>query len=115
MLGLLDRATKLTIFTRRRTGSIATPVSSGHVRAITSFWPDPRRPKPKQESPAVAAGFFLAPDCGGYFAMRSLASDCPIELNTDKVWLACLTSKNLSAPLAQYFSTVEVGSPPVLT
>ena len=54
---------------------------------------------------------------GGYFATRSLESEVPIELNTVKVWLAVVTRKNLSAPLAHYCSTLEVGSPgePVLT
>jgi hypothetical protein len=31
-----------------------------------------------------------------YFSTRSLASDCPIELNTDKVWFGSVTRKNLS-------------------
>jgi hypothetical protein len=52
---------------------------------------------------------------GFYFSTRSLASDCPIELNTDRVWFGSVTRKNLSVPLAQYCRTEEVGSPPVLT
>ena len=61
-------------------------------------------------------GFFLAPIMVRfYFATRSFESDVPIELNTVRVWLADVTRKNLSAPLAQYCYTCEVGSPPVLT
>ena len=86
--------------------------------AIECWEGAPQRPRPNAGARSLARcgrALFLAPDRGGYFAMRNFASDWPMELNTDKVWLACLTSKNLSAPLAQYFSTVEVGSPPVLT
>jgi len=113
MPGLLDRATKL-IFSQGEERGVLPHRSRQDTCAPTHRWPAPTQTEVRKPG-RYRPGFFVAPDCGGYFAMRSFASDCPIELNTDKVWLACLTSKNLSALLAQYFSTAEVASPPVLT
>jgi hypothetical protein len=62
-----------------------------------------------QKARLLRPGFFLVCDCGCYFATRSLASEVPIELNTLKVWLALVTRKNLSVPLAQY-SRAHIGT-----
>jgi hypothetical protein len=50
-----------------------------------------------------------------YLAIRSLASDVPIELKVEITWLAEVSMMKLPALLAQYCRMLEVGSPPVFT
>ena len=68
-------------------------------------------PNPKTDPPQPLTGLFT----DDYFATRSLDSDVPIAVKAAAIWLEEVTVVNLSAPLAQYCRTVEVGSPLVLT
>ena len=61
------------------------------------------------------AGLFRCGLLPRYFATRSLDSDVPIAAKAVAIWLDEVTVENLSAPLAHYCKTVEVGSPLVLT
>ena len=50
-----------------------------------------------------------------YIAKRSLDSEVPIWPNVVMICPALVSRKNLPASLAQFCSSVEVASPPVLT
>jgi len=50
-----------------------------------------------------------------YMATRSFEILVPIALNVVTIWLAEVSRKNLLGSVAQFCSSVEVGSPPVLT
>ena len=52
---------------------------------------------------------------GLYLATRRFESAVPIVLNTVPSSLADVTIQNLSALLAQFFRSVDIGSPSVLT
>ena len=59
--------------------------------------------------------FFVRERCTGQRATRSFDSEVPMFWNTETVWSADVTRKNLSLLLAQYCSTLEVASLPVFT
>ena len=52
---------------------------------------------------------------GLYFATRRFESAVPMVLNTVPSSPADVTIQNLSGVLAQFFSSVDIGSPSVLT
>src|SRR5438128_2197109 len=80
------------------------------------------RDRPQTKSPAVRPGF--RDSCAGvplYCEIRRLERFVPICWNVVTIWLADVSRKNLleSGYLpglpAQFFSSVDVASPPVLT
>src|SRR5690606_17257427 len=62
-----------------------------------------------------ACGRAFAVFGGVYCATRSRDRLVPIALKVATIWSAVVNRKNLSGPLAQFRSSVEVGSPPVFT
>lgn len=67
------------------------------------------------KSPAARPGFPLLEMCVCYFAMRSCESCVPICWNVVTIWFAVVSITNLDESVAQFCSSVETGSPPVLT
>src|SRR5262245_66447508 len=76
----------------------------------------------KRQAPPVHPGdpLFHRPDAKSahsapYLAMCSFEMVLPIVVNVVMIWLADVSRKNLLASVAQFCSSVEVGSPPVST
>src|ERR1700691_3156581 len=64
----------------------------------------------KVKSPAGAAGPLLVLTSLAYRPTRSLLSAVPIELKVVTIWVEEVSMKNLFGLLAQFCSTVAVGS-----
>src|SRR3954454_4082032 len=83
--------------------------SRNSARLLRADCSSRKQAAPDDNKPGLSAGLFDSGDAA-YLETRSLDSEVPIELNTAAVWLADVTTKKFSGPLAQYCSTAEVGS-----